>query len=64
MDTNREPLRQQLMDKFREKLDETLLTPTMTLTDIENVVMELQKGMSKEVAEGLLRQKKTPKEVD
>lgn len=63
MDTNREQLRQQLTDKFREKLDGALSTPTITMTDIENVVMELQKGMSKEVAEGLLRLKKTPQKV-
>ena len=59
MTTDREKLKQELIEKFTKKVEETLETPTVTMTDIENVVCRLQRGMGQEIAEGLLRLKKT-----
>ena len=59
MDSNREQLRSKLIEKFTERLDETLRSPTVTMTDIENVVGQLEREMGREVAEGLLALKKT-----
>ena len=61
METNREQLRAKLVERFTEKLDETLKSPTVTMSDIENVVGQLQRDMGREVAEGLLALKKTAK---
>lgn len=61
MGLDREELRRKLMEKFGQKLDETLASPTVTMTDIENVVGQLQRDMGREVAEGLLGLKKTAK---
>jgi hypothetical protein len=61
MGLDREELRAKLMEKFTQKLDETLASPTVTMTDIENVVGQLQRDMGREVAEGLLALKKTAK---
>jgi len=59
MDTEREKIREDLIDKFTKKVEQMLETPTVTMTDIENVVSELQKGIGREAAESLLRLKKT-----
>lgn len=59
MDTEREKIKQELIDKFTKKVEQMLETPTVTMTDIENAVSELQKGISQEAAESLLRLKKT-----
>lgn len=61
MDSNREQLRAKLIEKFTQKLDVTLASPAVTMTDIENVVSQLQRDMGREVAEGLLALKKTAK---
>ena len=61
MDSSREQLRAKLIEAFTQKLDETLGRPTVTMTDIENVVGQLQRDMGQEVAEGLLALKKTAK---
>jgi len=61
MDSSREQLRSKLIAKFTEKLDETLSSPVVTMTDIENVVGQLQREMGREAAEGLLALKKTAK---
>ena len=61
MDTSRDELRAKLVKRFTEKLDETLGSPTVTMTDIEKVVGQLQRDMGREVAEGLLALKKTAK---
>ena len=61
MDSSREQLRRKLMEKFTQKLDEAMQSPTVTMTDIENVVSQLQRDMGREVAEGLLALKKTAK---
>ena len=61
MDESRELLRSKLVEKFTQKLDETMQSPTVTMTDIENVVSQLQRDMGREVAEGLLALKKTAK---
>jgi hypothetical protein len=61
MDSSREQLRSKLMERFAEKLDKTLTSPTVTMTDIENVVGKLQQDMGQEIAEGLLALKKTAK---
>ena len=61
MGLDREELRGKLMEKFAQKLDETLASPTVTMSDIENVVGQLQRDMGREVAEGLLALKKTAK---
>lgn len=59
MDTEREKIKQELIDKFTQKVEQLLETPTVTMTDIEHVVSELQKGIGWEAAESLLRLKKT-----
>lgn len=59
MGSNREQLKAELMEKLSRRLDEVLESPTLTMTDIENVVMEFQKDLGREVAEGLLALKKT-----
>lgn len=59
MESNREQLKADLMEKLSRRLDEVLESPTVTMTDIENVVMEFQKDLGREVAEGLLALKKT-----
>ena len=61
MDSNREQLRAKLIEAFTQKLDETLGKSTVTMSDIENVVGQLQRDMGREVAEGLLALKKTAK---
>jgi hypothetical protein len=61
MDSSREQLRAKLIERFAEKLDKTLTSPTVTMTDIENVVGKLQQDMGQEIAEGLLALKKTAK---
>jgi hypothetical protein len=61
MDSSREELRTRLVEKFTQKLDETLGSPTVTMSDIENVVGLLQREMGQEVAQGLLALKKTVK---
>ena len=61
MDSSREQLRAKLLERFTQKLDQTLISPTVTMTDIENVVGQLQQDMGREVAEGLLALKKTAK---
>lgn len=58
---SREQLRAKLIEKFTQKLDETLESPTVTMTDIENVVSQLQRDVGRETAEGLLALKKTAK---
>lgn len=59
MDLEREKIKQELIDKFTKKVEQMLDTPTVTMTDIENVVGHLQRGLGQEVAESLLRLKKT-----
>ena len=61
MDSSREELKARLMEKFSKQLDEVLASPTVTMTDIENVVVEFQRACGHEVAEGLLALKKTAK---
>ena len=61
MGTSRDELRAKLVERFTEKLDETLGSPTVTMTDIEKVVGQLQRDMGREIAEGLLALKKTAK---
>lgn len=61
MDSGREELRERLIERFTKGLDETMSRPTVTMSDIENVVTELQRDMGREVAEGLLALKKTVK---
>ena len=63
MDSKRDELRSKLIGKFAEKLGETLRSPAVTMTDIENVVGRLQRELGREVAEGLLALKKTEKKV-
>ena len=63
MDSSREQLRSKLVEKFTQKLDEAMQSPTVTMTDIENVVSQLQRDMGREVAEGLLALKKTAKKA-
>ena len=63
MESSREQLRSKLVEKFTQKLDEALQSPTVTMTDIENVVSQLQRDMGREVAEGLLALKKTAKKA-
>ena len=63
MDSSREQLRSKLVEKFTQKLDEAMQSPTVTMTDIENVVSQLQRDMGREVAEGLLALKKTARRV-
>lgn len=59
MDTEREKIKQELIAKLTKRVEQLLETPTVTMTDIENVVSQLQRGMGQEAAESLLRLKKT-----
>lgn len=63
MDSEREKIKQELIEKFTKKVDQVLYAPTVTMTDIENVVAEMQRGMGQEAAESLLRLKKTSGKV-
>ena len=63
MDSDQERLKAQLLEKLSVRLDGVMASPTVTMTDIENVVAEFQRDLGREVAEGLLRlKKKTRKE--
>ena len=55
MDSEREKIKQELLENFRKKVDEMLDTPTVTMTDIENVVSQLLRAMGQEAAESLIR---------
>jgi len=61
MNMSREELKVKLVEKISKRLDEVLASPTVTMTDIENVVAEFQQAAGQEVAEGLLALKKTAK---
>lgn len=61
MDSSREELKAKLIEKFNKQLDEVLASPTVTMTDIENVAARFQQAAGHEVAEGLLALKKTAK---
>lgn len=61
MDSSRDELKAKLIEKFTEELDKTLGSPTVTMTDIENITGQLQRNIGREVAEGLLALKKTAK---
>lgn len=63
MDSEREKIKQELIEKFTKKVEQVLSAPTVTMTDIENVVAEFERGMGQEAAEGLLRLKKTSGKV-
>jgi len=55
-----EQVKAELMERLSQRLDEVLGSPTVTMSDIENVVMAFQKDLGREVAERLLALKKTP----
>jgi hypothetical protein len=59
MDSEKEKIKKELIDRFTRQVEEVLDTPTVTMTDIENVVSKLQRDLGKETAESLLRLKKT-----
>lgn len=61
MDSQREALEAELVEKFRQKVKEMLANPVVTMSDIENIVMKLQKEIGLEAAEGLLALKKRVK---
>lgn len=61
MDSEKERLKAQLMARLSEKLDKVLETKTVTMSDIENMVGEFQRDAGKEIAEGVLDLKKTPR---
>lgn len=61
MNLSREDLKAKLMEQISKQLDEILASPTVTMSDIENVVVEFQRAAGNEVAEGLLALKKTGK---
>lgn len=63
MNLNREELKAKLMEQMGRQLDEVLATPTVTMTDIENVVVGFQQAAGHEIAEGLLALKKTAKKA-
>ena len=63
MNLNREELKVKLMEQISKRLDEVLASPTVTMSDIENVVVEFQRAAGHEVAEGLLALKKTAKKA-
>ncbi len=64
MDSEKERIKAQLMARLSEKLDKVLETRTVTFSDVENIVAEFQRDSGKEVAEGLLDLKKTPRRKD
>ena len=61
MDSDKEKVKAELMERLSRRLDEVMASPTVTMTDIENVVGEFQRNLGREVAEGLLRLKKRPR---
>ena len=61
MELSREELKAKLIEKLSKQLDEVLTSPTVTMTDIENVVAGFQQAAGHEVAGGLLALKKTAK---
>lgn len=61
MNLSREELKAKLIEQISKQLDEVLASPTVTMTDIENVVVEFQRAAGQEVVEGLLALKKTAK---
>ena len=63
MNLSREELKVKLMEQISKRLDEVLASPTVTMSDIENVVVEFQRAAGHEVAEGLLALKKTGKKA-
>lgn len=58
MNSEREELKAKLKEQLSQRLDEVMDKPTVTLSDIENVVGEFQRHVGHEVAEGLLALKK------
>lgn len=63
MNLTREELKAKLIEKLSKQLDEVLASPTVTMSDIENVVAGFQQAAGHEVAEGLLALKKTAKKA-
>ena len=61
MDSDKERMKAQLMARISEKLDKVLGSKTVTMSDIENIVAEFQRDAGKEIVEGVLDLKKTPK---
>ena len=59
MNSEREKLKEKLKEQLGQRLEEVMGTPTVTMSDIENVVAEFQREAGREVAEGLLALKKT-----
>ena len=51
-------MKQELMKKVSDRLDEVLQSPTVTMTDIENLVAQFQRDVGRETVEGLLVLKK------
>jgi hexokinase len=57
---SREQVKAELMERLSQRLDEVMASPTVTMSDIENVVMAFQKDLGREVTARLLALKKTP----
>ena len=58
MDSDKEAIKAQLMDRISKHLDKVLETRTVTMSEIENITSEFQRDTGKEVSEGLLGLKK------
>jgi hypothetical protein len=50
MNLSGEELKAKLIGQISKQLDEVLASPTVTMTDIENVVVEFQRASGHEVA--------------
>lgn len=59
MNSEREIIKKQMLKELEEKLDKVLESPTVTFSDIENIVAKFQREMGREVTEKMLALKKT-----
>lgn len=59
MDSETEIIKKQILEELGEKLDKVLESPTVTFSDIENIVAKFQREMGREVTEKMLVLKKT-----
>ena len=64
MDSDKEIIKKQMLKELGEKLDKVLESPTVTFSDMENIVAKFQREMGREVMEKMLVLKKTQDKKD
>ncbi|MCM8775104.1 MAG: hypothetical protein NC930_01935 [Candidatus Omnitrophica bacterium] len=57
MNFEKEKIKKELAGRLARQVEEMWDTPTVTMTDIENVVSKLQRNIGKETTKSLLRLK-------